>query len=1363
MEPALGPPNADSARQAIHAIRGYEYQILAAALAWVDIEENGLIYLEIAEDYAHVVGGDIEAVQVKATRGSGTVTLTTPAVRDAIESFVDLVARNPTHKIHLRFLTTASIGRERSLGDQFCGLPGLVYWQQARAGRVNLDPLRTILEREPSPEPVRTFCRNRNDDELLADLVRRVTWDCDRPETPALRRELEERACLFLRREFRVPHQEALPFADVLASRVLHRSAKQDVQNRVLSRQELHWLAESSTRISLPRYDLERLLSKALQPPVTSAVGQAIGSARSLEYPPWIVDAAALPALKVLVRRERLEALVQLALSATGLCFVVGATGTGKSILARCVAATFPGPRYWIDLRDAEPSEARNRLKEVFVLLAEMGPATLMLEDLNCLAAPSVQVSLGEVVGAARRRDMRIVITSYGRPTATLLNTLGADSGSVVSSSHFDLKETCKLVSMLGGDPDIWGRVAHLTASAGHPQLTYAFVAGMAARGWPRHEIDEIVARGFTNPDLEKEHSAARTNLIYSLPGPTRELLYRISITVAPFDRSLAIVIGTIQPPVERAGECFDDLVDRWLEPAMADRYRPSPLVRGAARNMLTTAQQRRVHDEIATVMTSRNPIDAGDVDAILLHGLAGASQSSLLKLANAINLADDETRQAIARHLFVFPALGTSKPIYPTDLPTSVMLRLAQLQLVMATEERRGVDDIAGALLSEIDVVPDDLLRAHFEGTVLGAVLNNLGVARNLSNWVSLLSRFRSFVQKGNAGLVTNDLKLPPAAVLFNIGIAGLDSVKRLEAIFDDLSRLDNDERHEFLTPIDTSLKDYHILVHYPWAAQSRRPDFDAAEALDSYMKMCTQADSWGLRTLSIQCRIAIAVILDEYVGDTVRALRVLDDAVAMFGREVSLTRALAKLYRRIGQGTEALGYFRDVVYQMSMPVSINAVYTVREAAICAAECGEWNTACKWFIRAHAASEPLDAIGGLRPIGVGLRADAAVASFQAGDLRGALALLKDALLSLPKFEPDSSLQAAHCHRLIRHTILWLQTKIEGRDIKIEGQPIAMRPGDCSNPEPVPAIEQRPLSHIDIAWYMLAGIELTNCLDVGVREVVEQFGAEGYIPLSEYMFRTQILGATISAQNPMDFTLYFLDYLASATYCAANREAIRCSSSITDPEKVIIPALPHSGPYDSITEHSAQHAILAYGVRSLLVGEGDAIDQLCDSLRQEFGDSHPGSSLFDNLDAVSTDCNDLGREVARILRCFLMTERPSPYLIFRAGLRLLTWTAESPFKPVLIQHLKPWLTAHWERILQTQRFLLYSPRTTTPPIVEVLQSELEGEPFAASLTLVAEIAVRARLSAPLRQNLEHLVTYNQTPAEMDMHAVSELP
>ena len=140
MKPALHPPNIESARQAIHAIRGYEYQILAATLAWVDLEENGQIYLEVAEDYAHVVGGHIEAVQVKATRGSGTVTLNTPAVLDAIESFVDLTARNPNCRVQLRYLTTSPIGLEKSIEDRLGGMSGLVYWQRVRSGREDIAP-----------------------------------------------------------------------------------------------------------------------------------------------------------------------------------------------------------------------------------------------------------------------------------------------------------------------------------------------------------------------------------------------------------------------------------------------------------------------------------------------------------------------------------------------------------------------------------------------------------------------------------------------------------------------------------------------------------------------------------------------------------------------------------------------------------------------------------------------------------------------------------------------------------------------------------------------------------------------------------------------------------------------------------------------------------------------------------------------------------------------------------------------------------------------------------------------------------------------------------------------------------------------
>ena len=77
------PPVGDVERQAVASLRGYAYQVAAAALAWLDVHDNGRIYLEVAEDYATVAQQALDATQVKDTVNSGSVTLNTEAVRDA--------------------------------------------------------------------------------------------------------------------------------------------------------------------------------------------------------------------------------------------------------------------------------------------------------------------------------------------------------------------------------------------------------------------------------------------------------------------------------------------------------------------------------------------------------------------------------------------------------------------------------------------------------------------------------------------------------------------------------------------------------------------------------------------------------------------------------------------------------------------------------------------------------------------------------------------------------------------------------------------------------------------------------------------------------------------------------------------------------------------------------------------------------------------------------------------------------------------------------------------------------------------------------------------------------------------------------
>ena len=61
-------PRGDPSRQAVEALGGYAYQLYLSCIAWAQLEPNEILYLEIAEDFAVVARGALQAVQVKASR-----------------------------------------------------------------------------------------------------------------------------------------------------------------------------------------------------------------------------------------------------------------------------------------------------------------------------------------------------------------------------------------------------------------------------------------------------------------------------------------------------------------------------------------------------------------------------------------------------------------------------------------------------------------------------------------------------------------------------------------------------------------------------------------------------------------------------------------------------------------------------------------------------------------------------------------------------------------------------------------------------------------------------------------------------------------------------------------------------------------------------------------------------------------------------------------------------------------------------------------------------------------------------------------------------------------------------------------------
>ena len=477
-EPTSTPPNADRARQAIAAIRGYVYQALAAARAWIDLDDNALLYLEVAEDYAEIVGDVINSVQVKETKTSGPVTLRRKDVRCAIASFVDLAARNPNRHVNLRFLTTSPIGLEKSAPDRPGGSAGLDYWQRVRARQADVGPLRRLLEREPHARTVREFCNARNDDELRADLVDRIHWDCGKPDATALQRELELALGPILARRFRVPSEEVPRVVMVLVYHVLMTSQRPNAADRVLTAVDLNHLVDQSTRLSLPRATVEPLLQVASQLLLPTGATPVAISTAPVDTPRWLFAGALVPVPSKLIDRPRLHEPIQTALSSSSVCFVFGATGVGKSVMARMLASEHDGGFHWIDLRNIDAIETQIRLDHALPRLASMRSSALVIDDLNFLEHTTVQRTFGQFVDAVRRYDMQVLVTTYTKPSRVVLDILRLSATDVIECPHFSQPETDNLVESFGGDPQEWGRLAHVAGALG-PSSAY-----LCLRNW---------------------------------------------------------------------------------------------------------------------------------------------------------------------------------------------------------------------------------------------------------------------------------------------------------------------------------------------------------------------------------------------------------------------------------------------------------------------------------------------------------------------------------------------------------------------------------------------------------------------------------------------------------------------------------------------------------------------------------------------------------------------------------------------------------------------------------------------------------------------------------------------------------------
>ena len=307
---------------------------------------------------------------------------------------------------------------------------------------------------------------------------------------------------------------------------------------------------------------------------------------------------------------------------------------------------------------------------------------------------------------------------------------------------------------------------------------------------------------------------------------------------------------------------------------------------------------------------------------------------------------------------------------------------------------------------------------------------------------------------------------------------------------------------------------------------------------------------------------------------------------------------------------------------------------------------------------------------------------------------------------------------------------------------KVNGQPTAMDPGTCSNPDPDPAIREYPVPHIDTAWYTLAQSETVAGLDLGITATLHDRLTQGPIPVMEANLSMLAIEAHIEQLNADGFAAHFEAYVDATSSFLKNAALHDPDTNPSNPKRGRIARLPMHPPFDPQAEEAAVHAILAYCICSALDSRIDAMSGLEHFLNSQFAGPFPGKAAFDYWNEKPASLAELAQTVLTTIKRLIEHEYIEPFDFWVAGLCFLKWTNQSNFRNCLAARLAAWQRTGWRRIATKERFRLSMPQQTAPSIENVLKISTDDLNFIAKLLLAASQAVGIPLGSAYRKAIE---------------------
>ena len=1323
--PLKKTPLGDSSREAIDSLRGYVYQIYQSALAWTELEEDELLYLEVAEDFAIIAEGALEAVQVKETARS--VTINSENIISTIDSFVDLQAKNPNLKVTLRHLTTSTIGEEQKREHRVGDIPTLLAWRNlAKAG--DLSDLRHVLDKSKLSKKSKDFVNSLDDENLRERFLKRIHFDCGAPGSDLLERQINSRVSTLLCDRGGVHSQTKQCVADILLT-LLKLSTNSNRDERCIDRNCLEKHLEAATHVIINRAYFEsqnRLIHRLLSAGLPSET--SLSSAQLFRLSP-IADT---PLPNTLASRENEILQLQQILESVGLCWIAGAAGIGKTVAARVLAHKNGGDWASINLRGQSGEKVARVLNQVADSMKDFGLRGLIVDDLCRVMEPSVQDSLHYLVHSANRTDVLLVLNSSDSPTSNFLFACNLQVSIDRTLPEFTEEDIQEILAKCGVANMHWAKYIHLVSGGGHPQLAMAFIQSMIASGWDPKELQTLDALLLESPAIGEVKKRTRERLLTDMPTATRRLIERLSLKTGGFSRELAIDLGRLEPQISDAGIVLETLIGSWVDQLEGDRFNLSPLLSGFAEKTLKTNEKEEIHSAIADALTKKRHLDVIDMNSALLAAWSGKNEAAIFKLCMAILGSDFTELEMIAPHLPLFKTLRTDTIAYPTKAAISHMLRGTQVLLVnQESNSPEKIQDALRCFSEEARNVKHDEVRESMNLLVYSKLLIQTSKAGMGTNFISVIQKLDQLLENENRALPSETVDaikefktedITAIGLMFVNQARQLSKIEELSTVFNFLESSSSELRSRLLAPFDHDDFDVDILVTGAWLSEHKKNTIDPAVHSVVFANLEKHALGWNQTDLAVCCRKFRAIILDEYGNDKDSALAVLEEGLSMFGQTNSeLVREKAKVLYRSDDHKGSLALSKTLIESDAPLSEIEKAFLGRDAAISAEMQGDFKTArqCYLFGSVAAHKSKLPDMTAMR---TGLLADAALASWHDGDQQTCLQDFITVLDELNKIKPDETLRTTHCHAVARHVLLWLDQDITGEKYQLEGgEEVKIYPGCVSNPEPHPKIKERYIPPIEMAWYMLAKIENNAVLDAGITDNLNQFLPRGPVREGQMLLSTAKMHKALS-QLDIELFVEALQDIISFSAFANEKKEWSIVFDLKNPTYGTFP-IATKEQQENLQDMTEQFVLLYCAIcvfKDRIASIPVALTELTSIDRFQVR-----PALIDCLQSNGSAEDYYTGFASLILTSTKGTpEVPSgsPREVFDLALKALQVAQQTGHYKLVAENLLPWLVQRCLFILESQRFLLIQPRLHEAEIrVALEQDDVSTE------TKVAEI------------------------------------